>query len=308
MKTIQLRTTGSLISKKNPFKGRLSEIFTITHTVLYIMELLLFPFIFLTLVASALGASNKNEWQIVWSDEFTGTGHPDPERWGYESGFVRNAEKQFYTTKRLKNARLENGHLIIEGHREFFAASHFSDTPSKKLPKIEYTSASLQTKGLASWKFGKIEVRAKLPKGQGVWPAIWTLGNNIPQVGWPSCGEIDIMEFVGKAPGEIHGNAHFRQNRKHASDHKIRKTKNIWEDFHTYSIEWDAKFIHFSFDGKRYHSFRVAKAETSGGNPFRKPHYLILNLALGGTWGGKIDNSIFPIRYLIDYVRVYQKR
>jgi len=308
MKTIQLRTTGSLTYKKNPLKGRLSEIFTIIQTVLYIMRFRLFPFIFLTLVGSALGASNKNEWRIVWSDEFTGTGHPDPVRWSYESGFVRNAEKQFYTTKRLKNARLENGHLIIEGHREFFAASHLSDTSSKKLPIIEYTSASLQTKGLASWKFGKIAVRAKLPKSQGVWPAIWTLGDNIPQVGWPSCGEIDIMEFVGKAPGEIHGNAHFRQNRKHASDHKMRKAKNIWEDFHTYSIEWDAKFIHFAFDGKRYHSFRVAKAETSGGNPFHKPHYLILNLALGGTWGGKIDNSIFPIRYLIDYVRVYQQR
>jgi beta-glucanase (GH16 family) len=116
------------------------------------------------------------------------------------------------------------------------------------------------------------------------------------------------MEFVGKAPEEIHGNAHFRQHGKHASDHKTCKTKDIWEDFHTYSIEWDAKFIHFAFDGKRYHSFRVAKAKTPSGNPFHKPHYLILNLALGGTWGGKIDNSIFPIRYLIDYVRVYQKK
>lgn len=294
--------------KKRPFKDRFFETLTIAQTVLYIMRFCKFPFIFLLLVGYAFGISNKDEWQIVWADEFIGAGHPDPERWGYESGFVRNDEKQFYTTKRLKNARIENGHLVIEGHREFPADIDLSSSSSKKLPKIEYTSASLHTKGLASWKFGKIEVRAKLPKGQGVWPAIWTLGDNIPQVGWPSCGEIDIMEFVGKAPKNIHANAHFRQNGKHASDHKIRKTKDIWGDFHTYSIEWNAEFIHFTFDGKRYHSFRVKKATTSSGNPFHKPHYLILNLALGGKWGGEIDNSIFPIRYLIDYVRVYQKR
>ena len=101
---------------------------------------------------------------------------------------------------------------------------------------------------------------------------------------------------------------HNFQNGKHASDHKERKAKKILENFHTYSIEWDAKFIHFAFDGKSYDSFRVEKPKTPFENPFYKPHYLILNLALGGTWGGKIDNSIFPIRYLIDYVRVYQKR
>jgi beta-glucanase (GH16 family) len=293
---------------KRPFKVRFSEIFTVAQTVLYVMRFWKFPFIFLLLVGYAFGISDKNEWEIVWADEFIGAGHPDPERWGYESGFIRNDEMQFYTTKRLKNARIENGHLVIEGHREFPADIGLLSAPSKKLPKIEYTSASLHTKGLASWKFGKIEVRAKLPKGQGIWPAIWTLGDNIPQVGWPSCGEIDIMEFVGKAPENIHANAHFRQNGKHASDHKIRKTKDIWGDFHIYSIEWNAEFIHFTFDGNRYHSFRIKKATTPNGNPFHKPHYLILNLALGGTWGGNIDNSIFPIRYLIDYVRVYQKR
>lgn len=294
--------------EKRPFKGRLSEIFTRVYTVLYIMIEWKITFIFFSMIGYAFGDSSKDEWSIVWADDFIGTGHPDPERWGYESGFVRNDEKQFYTTKRLKNARLENGHLIIEGHREFPAKSGLPDALSNKFPKIKYTSASLHTKGLASWRFGKIEVRAKLPKGQGVWPAIWTLGDNIPQVGWPSCGEIDIMEFVGKAPGEIHGNAHFRQNGKHASDHKERKAKKILGNFHTYSIEWDAKFIHFAFDEKRYHTFRIEKAQTPDGNPFHKPHYLILNLALGGTWGGKIDDSIFPTRYLIDYVRIYQKR
>lgn len=253
------------------------------------------------------GFSKAQEWKLVWSDEFNGKGHPDPSKWGYESGFVRNNEKQFYTTKRLKNARLENGHLVIEGHKEAPTPDDLKGEPNKKLPKINYTSASLHTKGLASWKFGKIEVRAQVPRGPGNWPAIWTLGDNISTVGWPRCGEIDILEFVGKDPKNIHGNAHFSVAGKHTSDHKAQPISKPWEDFHVYSIEWDAEFIHFAVDGKRFHSFRVSKAETPDGNPFHKPHYLILNLALGGDWGGPIDDSIFPSRYLIDYVRVFQK-
>ena len=217
--------------------------------------------LFFTLLISSLSA---NEWKLVWSDEFDGKGHPDPKKWGYESGFVRNKEQQYYTTKRLKNARLENGHLVIE-------------------------------------------VRAKVPQGPGVWPAIWTLGDNIDTVGWPRCGEIDILEFVGKDPQHIHVNTHFHRDGKHSSDHKKRKGNEPWKDFHTYSIEWDADWIHFAYDDVRYHSFRVSKGDTEKGNPFHKKHYLILNLALGGNWGGKIDDSIFPSRYLIDYVRVYQR-
>lgn len=253
------------------------------------------------------GLLPAEEWKLVWSDEFNGSGHPSPEKWGYESGFVRNKEKQFYTTKRLKNARLENGHLVIEGHRESPSMESLTNESKKDLPKINYTSASLHTKGLASWKFGKIEVRAKVPSGKGVWPAIWTLGDNISSVGWPRCGEIDILEFVGKDPKHIHANAHFQADGKHKSDHKAQPTFKPWDDFHLYSIEWDADFIHFAIDEKRFHSFRISKADTSDGNPFHKPHYLILNLALGGSWGGPIDNAIFPVQYLVDYVRIYQK-
>jgi beta-glucanase (GH16 family) len=268
---------------------------------------MIFPKIAIAITATFLtNLASANEWKLVWSDEFNGKGHPDPEKWDYESGFVRNNERQFYTTKRLKNARLENGHLVIEGHKETPTAEDLKNEPHKTLPKINYTSASLHTKGLASWTYGKIEIRAKVPHGLGTWPAIWTLGTNIDQVGWPACGEIDILEFVGKDPKNIHGNAHFKRDGKHASDHKTRLTLEPWKDFHTYSIEWDAERIHFAFDGKRYHSFRVEKADTADGNPFHKPQYLILNLALGGNWGGKIDAAIFPSRYLIDYVRVYQ--
>ncbi len=263
-----------------------------------------FFLLFSALLCSSLTA---NEWKLVWSDEFDGKGHPDPEKWGYESGFVRNKEKQYYSTRRLKNARLENGHLVIEGHKESPSLDSLKNEPTKKLPRINYTSASLHTKGLASWKFGRIEVRAQVPQGLGVWPAIWTLGDNISTIGWPRCGEIDILEFVGKDAQHIHANAHFHRDGKHSSDHKKRKGNEPWNDFHTYSIEWDAEWIHFAFDDTRYHSFRVNKADTEKGNPFHKKHYLILNLALGGTWGGKIDDSIFPCQYLIDYVRVYQK-
>ncbi|MGC6466154.1 MAG: glycoside hydrolase family 16 protein [Akkermansiaceae bacterium] len=118
---------------------------------------------------------------------------------------------------------------------------------------------------------------------------------------------MDILEFVGKDPKHIHANAHFQADGKHKSDHKAQPTFKPWDDFHLYSIEWGADFIHFAIDEKRFHSFRISKADTSDGNPFHKPLYLILNLALGGSWGGPIDNAIFPVQYLVDYVRIYQK-
>lgn len=273
--------------------------------VVYISVPFSFSLFFIPLLATSAVAA---EWELVWSDEFQGKGHPDPSKWGYESGFVRNQEKQFYTTARLKNARLENGHLIIEGHQESLKSDQLPNEVSAKPARINYTSASLHTKGLADWKFGKIEVRAKVPKGKGTWPAIWTLGSNVAEVGWPRCGEIDLMEFVGKEPGKVHANAHFYRDDKHASDHKERQVDRVWETFHLYSIEWDATHIHFALDDTRYHSFRIAKADTPQGNPFHRPHYLILNLAIGGNWGGEIDPTIFPVRYLIDYVRVYQKQ
>ena len=250
--------------------------------------------------------SQAQEWQLKWSDEFNYTGHPDPKKWGYESGYVRNNEKQYYTTKRLENARVENGHLIIEGRKESPDMATLPNEPTKRRIGINYTSASLHTKGIASWEFGYIEVRAKVPKGKGVWPAIWTLGDNIDQVNWPRCGEIDILEFVGKDPKKIHANAHFLQNGKHTSNQKGQPVSEPWKEFHHYGMQWDRDWIHFYFDGQRYHSFKVSKADGTSGNPFHRPHYLILNLALGGTWGGTIDGSIFPAQYLIDFVRVYQ--
>jgi beta-glucanase (GH16 family) len=241
------------------------------------------------------------QWERVWSDEFDYEGLPDKTKWNYEEGFVRNEEKQYYTRDRLENARVEHGMLVIECRKEHF-------TPKDHAP-VKYTSASLTTANLANWRYGRIEVRAKLPKGRGVWPAIWTLGTNFPKVDWPACGEIDIVELVGKEPNHIYGTLHYSlEGGKDAEDQGMLDTAKPGDDFHIYAVEWDADRIDFFFDAVKYHTAFIGKAGMGANNPFRKPHYLILNFALGGGWGGPIDDAILPQQLLIDYVRVYQQK
>jgi len=250
-------------------------------------------------------------YQLVWADEFSKEpdGLPDPTKWSYEEGFVRNHEAQYYTKARLENARVENGQLIIEGRKE----EYFSDKDPDHLraPPAHYTSAALETIDKASWQYGRIEVRAKLPAGKGVWPAIWTLGVNEKDksVGWPKCGEIDIMELVGKEPGIIHGTIHYFVDGKHKAYGKSLLVEHPEGGFHVYAAEWTPDRIDLFVDDKKYSSFDTSVAENAGQNPFHKPHYLILNLALGGNWGGPvIDDSIFPQRMVVDYVHIYQKQ
>ena len=231
---------------------------------------------------------------LAWNDEFDGRGLPDASRWDYEVGFVRNKEQQYYTRNRIENARVEDGTLIIEARREAFQGA-------------AYTSASLTSR--ASWTYGRIEVRAKLPKGRGTWPAIWTLGTNIREAGWPACGEIDIMEHVGFDPGRIHANIHtaaYNHVQRTNKGNSVRVSAPD-DEFHVYSARWTPTEIEVSVDGQRYFTF----PKEPGGDavwPFDKPQYLILNLAIGGTWGGErgIDESAFPAKYVIDYVRVYR--
>ncbi|ENM5843892.1 glycoside hydrolase family 16 protein [Vibrio mimicus] len=267
---------------------------------------------------SATTTEESIDWQLVWNDEFNYQGLPDPKKWGYEEGFIRNNEEQYYTVNRIENARVENGNLVIEGRKETYSnANYQADSDDWRINRKEgkYTSASITTLGKASWTYGKIEVRAKLPQGKGVWPAIWTLGENrIPPIGesktgtvtWPFCGEIDIMEFVGKEPNHIYGTIHFADlNNKHKSDGgKIDFKLPPVNDFHTYTAEWNKDNIKFFIDGKMYHTADTTK---SINNAFDKPHYLLINLALGGAWGGELDENILPQKYLVDYVRVYQK-
>jgi beta-glucanase (GH16 family) len=237
---------------------------------------------------------------LVWSDEFDRAGLPDSTKWTYETGGNGwgNNEKQFYTSRRPENARVENGKLIIEARKEAYQGNN-------------YSSARLTTKGKQTWQYGRIEARAKLPKGVGTWPAIWMLGANLSRVGWPLGGEIDIMEHVGYDEGVVHGTIH-----SEAYNH-VKKTEkggsipvqDVTTDFHTYAIDWNADQIDFYVDDKKYYSVQKATLGNSAAQwPFDQPFYLLLNLAVGGNWGGQkgIDETIWPQRIEVDYVRVYQ--
>ncbi len=264
----------------------------------------------------SLAGATAADWKLVWSDEFEKPGLPDPAKWGYEEGFIRNNEAQFYTQARTENARVENGMLIIEARNERFKNPGYDPAATGRAGQrrnreyAEYTSASLTTRGKASWTCGRIEVRAKLPVGRGCWPAIWMLGTNSRQVGWPACGEIDIMEFVGYEPGIVHANIH---TKKYNHVLKTGKGSQITisdasDAFHVYALEWEPDHLDFLVDNQKYFTFRN---EGTGPDvwPFDKEQYLILNLAVGGAWGGAkgIDATSFPQKYFIDYVRVYQK-
>lgn len=259
---------------------------------------------------------DRGGWSLVWADEFDKPGAPDPAKWDYEVGFVRNHEQQFFTRQRRENARVEDGLLVIEARKEPWANSEFDpkvrpgDLRGRDRKQAGYTSASLVTRGKAAWTYGRIEVRAKLPTGRGTWPAIWTLGADFPDVGWPRCGELDIMEFVGFDPGVVHANIHVKKynhmDNSGKGDHV--KIEDSSDAFHVYAVEWTPERLDFFADGSKYFTYQN---EHTGRDawPFDKDQYLILNLAIGGDYGGfkGIDDSIFPQKLMIDYVRVYQR-
>ena len=265
---------------------------------------------------AATGASAGAEgWKLVWSDEFDKPGLPDTAKWNYEEGYLRNNERQFYTRARKENARVEDGMLVIEARKEQYKIPPVASRGKGKARSTkgrdiaDYTSASLTTQGKTSWTYGRIEVRAKLPTGRGTWPAIWTLGDNIRQVGWPTCGEIDIMENVGFDPDTIHANIHTKSYNHVMGTNKGSRIKipKPYQDFHVYAIEWRPERLDFFVDKTKYFTFQN---EGTGNDtwPFNKPHYLILNAAYGGSWGASkgTDDAILPQKYLIDYVRVYK--
>lgn len=236
--------------------------------------------------------------ELIWSDEFDYVGLPDPQKWSYEVGLIRNNEPQYYTKERVDNARVENGSLIITALKEEYKGS-------------KYTSASLITLGKCEITYGRIEMRAKLPHGINVWPAFWTLGTNIASVGWPLCGEIDIMEYWGTKPDSITANIHTGDYNSRKKNYRSGKIiyKNPWEDFHIYALEWYPDRLDFFFDNTLFYSY-TKKGEGIGEWPFDAPQYLLINLAIA-DWKKPyekipIDDSIFPLEYIIDYVRVYK--
>ena len=238
--------------------------------------------------------------KLVWADEFNKAGLPDSTKWAYEIGGNGwgNNELQYYTSHRAENARVENGKLIIEARKEAYQGS-------------KYTSARLLTQPKMTWTYGRIEAMAKLPKGVGTWPAVWMLGKNISTIGWPKGGEIDIMEHVGFDEGVIHGTVHTEayNHTKGTQKGDQLTVKDVTTSFHLYAIEWTADQIDFFVDNQKYYTVqKLVLGSTEAQWPFDQPFYLLLNVAVGGGWGGQkgVDESIWPQRMEVDYVRVYQ--
>ncbi len=245
-----------------------------------------------------LGATTTlPDWHLVWSDEFNGTAI-DESKWSYEvqgPGWV-NHELQNYTNHRSENARVENGHLVIEGRRDWYNG-------------FEYSSARLKTQGKASWTYGRVEASIKLSGGWGTWPAFWMMPDNQSR-GWPACGEIDIMEEVGYDQDSIHATTHSQAyNWKSTKQRTAAKTvSGVTTGYHTYALEWFPDHIDMFVDGQKYFT---SPNDNTGDDawPFNKNFHIILNLAIGGDWGGAqgVDPNIWPRQMLVDYVRVYQK-
>lgn len=238
--------------------------------------------------------SDSAQLELVWADEFNYSGVPSDSLWGYEIGYIRNKELQKYT-KSLDNVRVENGVCVIECILE---------------DDSTISSGSINTFGKRDIHYGRVEVRAKIPSALGSWPAIWLLGVNRGEVGWPACGELDIMEHVGFDPLKMHANVHKKPDNNMASTNKGNtiEVEAPWEDFHVYAMDWLEDHIDFFYDDSLYFSYEIDLENSSNPSPFDKPHYLLMNLAYGGGWGGKkgVDLTTLPLEFKIDYVRVYR--
>ncbi|MDB4614367.1 glycoside hydrolase family 16 protein [bacterium] len=243
------------------------------------------------------------DWQLVWNDEFTGQSL-DLKKWKYETGASGwgNHEWQNYTAG--KNVEVNNGRLRIIARKTGLGQ------------KVgDYTSTRLNSK--FTFTYGRVEVRAKMPdhKGKGVWPAIWSLGNNIKQVGWPRCGELDIMEYVSYLPNTVHNAIHTSAN-NHRDETQVEsgpfKVETAEEKFHVYGVEWTETSLKFYVDrpDNVHLTFQRPKKFDDKNWPFTEPQYLLMNIAVGGDWGGRkgVDDTIFPAAMDVDYVRIFQKK
>ncbi|TDH26176.1 glycoside hydrolase family 16 protein [Segetibacter sp. 3557_3] len=235
-------------------------------------------------------------YELVWADEFDYSGLPKSTNWDYETGKVRNNEEQFYKAASLENSRVENGLL------------HITATYDKNREEA-IRSASVITKGKVDFLYGRIEARVKMPSGKGAWPAVWTLGKNRETVGWPACGEIDIVEWLGHIPSYVFGSLHKGndQNKDVPMIGPYQVTTDVTAGFHNYAIEWENDAIRFFFDDVNYVTYTPAQMTGAEWQQFSRPHYLLLNLAMGGKSGGTIDYNSFPLVYQIDYVRYYKR-
>ncbi len=255
-----------------------------------------------------IAAAELAGYRLVWHDEFDGRNgsRPEASKWRYDLGGQGwgNDELEYYTD-RVENARIENGNLVIVARKEHFAGKDGTER--------EYTSARLKTQGVFAQKYGRIEARIKIPAGQGMWPAFWMLGADIDTVDWPKCGEIDIMENVGKEPGTVHGSLHGPREVGGTSDRTqilaLPEGQSLADDFHVYAVEWEKDRVRFYLDATRYAEFTAADWPAGGTWAFNHPFFLLLNFAVGGDWPGSPDETIvFPREMLVDYVRVYERK
>lgn len=314
------------------------------------------PSIALVLLPSAHAQTTKlpyraDGWTLDWSEEFDKPGLPDPSLWSFEVGFVRNHEPQYYTDARPENCWITNGILTITARKEPWPNKDYG-VPGRgwrtDVKEAKYTSADLSTSGKRTFQYGRLEIRAQMPKSKGAWPALWTLGQSISSAvvgeeayyNWPACGEIDILEIWCNNPNRVTGGLHTslqgfahvkkpdgswgprppeeakaitnkRNNAPHwafgGGDLRLPDDQAPWNGFHTYTLDWDENDIWFYYDGRQYGHAAIGRSDwPDGQNPFRKPHFLLINLALGG-YGNPVEEgvSVFPMEMKVDWVRHY---
>ncbi|RMH69386.1 MAG: glycoside hydrolase family 16 protein [Gemmatimonadetes bacterium] len=242
-------------------------------------------------------SGDSTAWQLVWQDEFEGAAGevPDPTRWGYDIGTDWGNAQLEYDTDRPENATLDgNGNLVITAREESYEGRN-------------YTSARLVTRDKFETTYGRFEARMKMPWGQGLWPAFWLLGANIETVGWPQCGEIDIMEYRGQEPTVVHGSLHgpgYSAGAAVTSAYRLTNAR-FDTDFHLFAVEWTPDEIRWYLDDQLYQV--VTPKDTPGEWVYDHPFYIILNLAVGGNYvGAPTANTVFPQTLVVDWVRVYQ--
>jgi beta-glucanase (GH16 family) len=265
---------------------------------LTIMRFLIIAFSLLPFLAQA------QCYELVWSDEFNTGNQPDPTYWTYDLGTGNsgwgNNEIQVYTNN-TENVRIEDGHLIIQALRQ---------------NGNNWTSSRVKSQGRFNFTYGRIEFRAKLPAGSGTWPALWMLGENITEIGWPACGEIDVMEHVGKAPGRVHASLHTSSSFGATVNTRTRNVSDFSSAFHLYEAEWTPDAIIFSIDGQPFYTYNPA-SKTPSTWPFNSPQFIIMNVAMGGNFGSDpqyevggqrngVDPNLMSATMEVDYVRVYQ--
>lgn len=237
-----------------------------------------------------------SDYQLIWEDNFNTDGDPDPSNWTFDIGTGTNGwgngELQYYTNS-LNNVKVENGHLLITARYENYSGSN-------------YTSGRIKTQGKFFFQYGRVDIRTKLPGGAGIWPANWMLGESFSTIGWPACGEIDIMEYRGADPNIIHGAIHTPSSFGGTINHSTTYVPNVESEFHIYSVDWDDTRIMFLVDNIPYYVYHPSDYNANTW-PFDADLFLLLNVAVGGSFGGTVNNSIFPQTMEIDYIKVYQR-